>query len=89
MRMRFSGISGCLSAAVLALGVGGAPVVQADALGDSLEQAHIRKATFAAPAWEGYTNADGSGLYWDLLKQVYAYMDSSRFASVCLDFKPV
>lgn len=70
--MRFSGISGCLSAAVLALGVGGAPVVQADALGDSLEQAHIRKATFAAPAWEGYTNADGSGLYWDLLKQVYA-----------------
>ena len=28
--------------------------------------------TFAAPAWEGYTNADGSGLYWDLLKQVYA-----------------
>ncbi|HBP6026816.1 ABC transporter substrate-binding protein [Pseudomonas aeruginosa] len=72
MRMRFSGISGCLSAAVLALGVGGAPVVQADALGDSLEQAHIRKATFAAPAWEGYTNAAGSGLYWDLLKQVYA-----------------
>ena len=70
--MRFSGISGCLSAAVLALGVGGAPVVQADALGDSLEQAHIRKVTFAAPAWEGYTNADGSGLYWDLLKQVYA-----------------
>lgn len=50
--MRFAGISGCLSAAVLALGVGGAPVVQADALGDSLEQAHIRKATFAAPAWE-------------------------------------
>ncbi|OLQ27123.1 amino acid abc transporter substrate-binding paat family protein, partial [Pseudomonas aeruginosa] len=47
-------------------------MVQADALGDSLEQAHIRKATFAAPAWEGYTNADGSGLYWDLLKQVYA-----------------
>ena len=44
-------------------------MVQADALGDSLEQAHIRKATFAAPAWEGYTNADGSGLYWDLLKR--------------------
>lgn len=70
--MRFAGISGCLSAAVLALGLGAATEARADALGDGLEQAHIRKATFAAPVWEGYTNADGSGLYWDLLKQVYA-----------------
>ena len=42
--MRFAG-----SVAALGSGVGargrGAPVVQADALGDSLEQAHIRKAT--------------------------------------------
>ena len=65
--MRFSGISGASRQRCWRFG-GGAPVVQADALGDSLEQAHIRKATFAAPAWEGYTNADGSGLYWDLLK---------------------
>ena len=26
---------------------------------------------FAAPAWEGYTNEDGTGLYWEIIKEVY------------------
>ncbi|CAM3471580.1 substrate-binding periplasmic protein [Parendozoicomonas haliclonae] len=33
----------------------------------------IRKRTlsFAAPMWEGYTHKDGTGLYWEILKEVY------------------
>ena len=31
----------------------------------------VSSATFAAPEWEGYTNKDGTGLYWDVLKAVY------------------
>ena len=33
----------------------------------------IKKRTliFAAPMWEGYTHKDGTGLYWELLKEVY------------------
>ena len=26
---------------------------------------------FAAPDWDGYTNTDGTGLYWEILKEVY------------------
>ncbi len=28
--------------------------------------------TFAAPMWDGYTHKDGSGLYWEILEEVYA-----------------
>ncbi len=28
--------------------------------------------TFAAPMWDGYTHKDGSGLYWEILNEVYA-----------------
>ncbi|WP_211825347.1 substrate-binding periplasmic protein [Kistimonas asteriae] len=31
----------------------------------------VSSATFAAPEWEGYTNKDGTGLYWEVLKAVY------------------
>ena len=29
------------------------------------------KIMLASEAWDGYTNADGSGLAWDVLRQVF------------------
>ena len=30
-----------------------------------------RTLTFAAPVWGGYTHEDGTGLYWEILQEVY------------------
>lgn len=32
---------------------------------------NIKSISVVAPEWEGFTNADGSGLYWEVLKAVY------------------
>jgi len=32
---------------------------------------HIKMISVVAPEWEGYTNADGTGLYWDVLRAIY------------------
>ena len=38
-----------------------------------VEASKLKRKTliFAAPMWEGYTNKNGTGLYWDILKAVY------------------
>ena len=35
------------------------------------DQKHIKSISIVAPEWEGFTNRDGSGLYWELLKAIY------------------
>ncbi|MGI9273863.1 MAG: substrate-binding periplasmic protein [Endozoicomonas sp.] len=30
-----------------------------------------RTLTFSAPVWDGYTHKDGTGLYWEILREVY------------------
>lgn len=32
---------------------------------------HIKKMSAVAPVWEGYTNSDGTGLYWEVIKSIY------------------
>lgn len=32
---------------------------------------HVKMFSVVAPEWEGYTNADGTGLYWEVLKAIY------------------
>lgn len=32
---------------------------------------NIKSISVVAPEWEGFTNADGTGLYWELLKAIY------------------
>ena len=32
---------------------------------------HIKAMSVVAPVWEGYTNKDGSGLYWDIFRAIY------------------
>lgn len=32
---------------------------------------HIKSVAIVAPEWEGYSNRDGTGLYWDILRNVY------------------
>lgn len=32
---------------------------------------HIKKMSAVAPTWEGYTNSDGTGLYWEVIKSIY------------------
>lgn len=34
-------------------------------------QEHVKLFSVVAPEWEGYTNADGTGLYWEVLKAIY------------------
>src|SRR5690554_5285993 len=31
----------------------------------------IKAISVVAPEWEGFTNKDGSGLYWELLRAIY------------------
>jgi polar amino acid transport system substrate-binding protein len=35
------------------------------------DQKHIKSISIVAPEWEDFTNRDGSGLYWELLKLIY------------------
>lgn len=32
---------------------------------------HVKSISVVAPSWEGFTNADGTGLYWEVIKAVY------------------
>ena len=32
---------------------------------------HIKKMSVVAPVWEGYTNTDGTGLYWEIMNSIY------------------
>ena len=32
---------------------------------------HIKRMSVVAPKWENYTNSNGSGLYWDIMKAIY------------------
>ena len=36
-----------------------------------IKRAYIKSMSVVAPEWEGYTNKDGSGLYWDIIRAVY------------------
>ncbi len=35
------------------------------------QRQHIKSMTVVAPEWKGYTNKDGSGLYWDIFRAIY------------------
>lgn len=36
------------------------------------KRSQIKNINIVAPVWEDYTNADGTGLYWDILQSIYA-----------------
>ncbi|MFT7110628.1 MAG: polar amino acid transport system substrate-binding protein [Psychrobacter glaciei] len=36
-----------------------------------IDRAHIKTISIVAPVWEGYTNQDGTGAYWEVLKAIY------------------
>ena len=36
-----------------------------------ISREHIKTVTIVAPVWEGYTNGDGTGVYWDILRAIY------------------
>jgi len=36
-----------------------------------LQRQHIKSISVVAPEWEDFTNTDGSGLYWDIMRAVY------------------
>lgn len=36
-----------------------------------INRADIKSISVVAPVWEGFTNADGTGLYWELLQAIY------------------
>jgi hypothetical protein len=36
-----------------------------------IDRAHIKTISVVAPVWEGYTNKDGTGVYWEVLKEIY------------------
>lgn len=35
------------------------------------KRSDIKSMSVVAPVWDGYTNADGSGLYWEVLQAIY------------------
>lgn len=35
------------------------------------QRQHIKSMSVVAPVWEDYTNEDGTGLYWDIMKAIY------------------
>ncbi len=35
------------------------------------QRQHIKVMSVVAPVWEGYTNKDGTGLYWDIFRAIY------------------
>lgn len=37
----------------------------------AFDREHIKKISVVAPYWEDYTNVDGTGLYWELMKAIY------------------
>lgn len=37
----------------------------------SIKREHIKSISIVAPVWEGYTNTDGSGVYWDVIRAIY------------------
>jgi polar amino acid transport system substrate-binding protein len=36
-----------------------------------VDRSHIKTISIVAPVWEGYTNKDGTGVYWEVLKEIY------------------
>jgi hypothetical protein len=45
--------------------------VQADEKHLEFKRADIKSISVVAPLWEGFTNADGTGLYWEVLRAVF------------------
>jgi len=41
---------------------------------NSIKREHIKSISVVAPAWSGYTNTDGSGVYWDVIRAIYEPM---------------
>lgn len=39
------------------------------------ERDQIKNINVVAPEWEDYTNADGTGLYWEILQTIYSNQD--------------
>jgi polar amino acid transport system substrate-binding protein len=37
----------------------------------SVNRSQIKTISIVAPVWEGYTNKDGTGVYWEVLKEIY------------------
>ena len=35
------------------------------------KRGQIKTINVVAPMWEDYTNADGSGMYWDIIRSIY------------------
>ncbi|MAD43857.1 MAG: hypothetical protein CMI02_11780 [Oceanospirillaceae bacterium] len=44
---------------------------QADPKNSPFNRSNVKTIKVVAPEWEGYTNPDGSGLYWQVLKKIY------------------
>ena len=38
----------------------------------AFKRGQIKTINVVAPMWEEYTNADGSGMYWDILRSIYS-----------------
>ena len=37
----------------------------------TIKREHIKSISVVAPVWKGYTNTDGSGVYWDVIRAIY------------------
>ncbi len=48
---------------------------QADTPKDVFSRENVKLFTVVAPEWPDYTNADGTGLYWQVLKAIYEPLD--------------
>lgn len=62
MKQLFGLLLCCWSALILAGGKDTGPEIRRE---------HIKTVSIVAPEWEDYSNADGSGLYWDILRAIY------------------
>ncbi|MAK91285.1 MAG: hypothetical protein CMI13_08645 [Oleibacter sp.] len=58
----------CLAASFLSTG---AQAEEAAADTGPFNRDNVKLIKLVAPEWEDYTNADGTGIYWDLLKKIY------------------
>lgn len=41
----------------------------------AIKREHIKSISVVAPVWKGYTNTDGSGIYWDVIRAIYEPLD--------------
>jgi len=37
----------------------------------TIKREHIKSISVVAPVWSGYTNTDGTGVYWDIIRAIY------------------